>query len=531
MRTIAVNALFMVPGQVGGTETYLRRTLSAIPPLLAPDERLVVFANAENADVLAADLAGAPRVRIVQTGLRASSRVRRVVFENFALPGALRRAGASVVWNPGNAAPTRSPCPQATTIHDMQYKRFPEDFPPVALLAMRALVPAAVRRSAAVIAVSEFSKSEILRFVPGTPPDRVTVTPEAADPLFSSSPSDLPSPPSPPSHRVTATPESAAPLSSSSTTDLPSPASSSPHRVTATPESADTLFSSPQPAPDHLYTLSTPSDRVSVTPDAANPLFSASTDSPVLSSCHGSRPISAAGLSSKTPFFPAPRVYSSSGQDAASAVDCGKNSPSSLTRRETYRIRAAGLAGFPVGTPFVLVVSNSYPHKSLETAVRAFGMISGSVPHWLVVVGRPRRGEPALRAAFDALPDRSRAVRLEYAERTDLAALYASADALVFPSLYEGFGLPVLEAMSSGLPVVAAAEGSVPEVGGNAAVYARGGDAADFARVLGALLADPPERARRSALGRDRAACFSWDKTAAATLSVLRSIARPHKTP
>ena len=383
MRTFAVNALFLVPGQVGGTETYLRRTLCALPPLLAADERLVVFANAENSAVLEADLAGAPRVRVVRTGCAASSRPRRLFHENVLLPRALRREGASALWNPGNAALLRAPCPQVTTIHDMQYKRFPEDFPPVALLAMRVLVPAAVRRSAAVLAVSGFSKSEILRFVPDADPAAVEVTHEAADPLF------------------------------------------------AVPDSAD----------------------------------------------------------------------------AAAA----------------RRARGAELAG---GAPFVLVVSNSYPHKSLETAVEAFGLLAGAFPHRLVVVGRPRRGEPALRAAFAALPDPSRAVRLEYASREDLAALYAAADALVFPSRYEGFGLPVLEAMSAGLPVVAAAAGSVPEVGGDVALYAPPGDAEAFASSLSSLLADPAGRRRRAAAGRARAAAFSWEKTAAATLAVLRRAAR-----
>lgn len=394
MTTIAANALFLVPGQVGGTETYLRRTLSAMPPLLAPDERLAVFANAENADALAADIAecgaGADRVSLVRTGIRATSRARRILFENSpaGMPRALRRAGADVVWNPGNAALLRAPCPQATTIHDMQYKRFPEDFSPAALMAMRLLVPSAVRRSEVVLAVSEFSKREILHFVPGTPGDRIVVTREAADPLFSA------------------------------------------------------------------------------------------------------------------------RI------PAAEA-----------------RARAAALCGIGPGEPFVLAVSNSYPHKSLETAVEAFGKISGDFPHRLVAVGRPRRGEPALRAALDALPDRSRAIRLEYADRAGLAALYAAADVLVFPSLYEGFGLPVLEAMSAGLPVVAAAEGSVPEVCGDAAVYARGRDAADFARAVATLLSDPAARARAAAAGRARAAAFSWEKTAAATLEAVRLAAKRGRGP
>ena len=383
---IAVNALFLVPGQVGGTETYLRRTLSAMPALLAPDEELLVFANAENASLLAADLRGAPRATVVATGLRAASRVRRVLFENRTLPRALAAAGADVLWNPGNAAPLRAPCPQATTVHDMQYRRFPEDFSPISLAAMRLLVPAAVRRSARTIAVSEFSRSEILSLVPGADPARVVAVPEAADPLFA------------------------------------------------------------EPVPGG-----------------------------------------------------------------------------------TVAERALALSGG--AEPLLLVVSNSYPHKSLETAAAAFGLLQKEFPHRLLVVGRPRRGEPALAAALAALPDPSRAARLDYASREDLAALYRAADLLFFPSRYEGFGLPVLEAMSAGLPVVAAREGSVPEVAGDAAAWARAGDPEDFARAAREILSDDALRARLAEAGRARAALFSWERTAERTLAVLRDCASGTASP
>ena len=80
--------------------------------------------------------------------------------------------------------------------------------------------------------------------------------------------------------------------------------------------------------------------------------------------------------------------------------------------------------------------------------------------------------------------------------------------------------------MTAGLPVIAAREGSVPEVAGPAAVYARTGDPDDFARAIRELLADPAERARRAEAGRERARLFSWDRTAELTLAALRRVAR-----
>lgn len=386
MKPFAVNALFMIPGQVGGTETYLRRTLSQMPALLAPDESLVVFANAENAEVLRGDLAASRSVcRVEETGLRATSRICRLSFEAFRLPGLLRACGASALWNPGNSALPRSPCPQVTTIHDMQFERFPEDFPLPALLAMRALVPSAVRRSAAVTAVSEFSRSEILRFVPGADPGRIVAVPEAADPFFASPPDD-------------------------------------PER------------------------------------DA---------------------------------------------QIARTLSGCGRDGR------------------------FALVVSNSYPHKSLETAVYAFTRLAPRFQDLrLVVLGRPRRGEGVLREAIRNSGVATRVSRMEGGvSREELASLYRNAALLLFPSRYEGFGLPVLEAMSAGLPVVAARAGSVPEVAGGAAVLCAPGDASAMAGAAAEILTKSEAHARLAAAGRARAASFSWEKTAAGILAALRGAA------
>ena len=111
-----------------------------------------------------------------------------------------------------------------------------------------------------------------------------------------------------------------------------------------------------------------------------------------------------------------------------------------------------------------------------------------------------------------------------YVDDARLDALIRGAELLVHPSLYEGFGLVVLEAMARGTPVLAARATALPETGGDAARYFDPSDPADLRRQLGALLGDPQLRARLAGLGRDRAATFSWERTARATAAVYREL-------
>lgn len=174
--------------------------------------------------------------------------------------------------------------------------------------------------------------------------------------------------------------------------------------------------------------------------------------------------------------------------------------------------------------PFILCVANTYPHKNVHRLIGAYGTLARDIPHRLVLEGQPRRGEHLVQAALEQLPDRDRVMRLEHVDRPTLLALYQAADLFVFPSLYEGFGLPVLEAMASGTPVVAMRQASVPEVGGETIGYAEHNDTAELAaRIRESLQFDTETRAVRIAAARARAQTFSWERTASAVAVVLRA--------
>lgn len=179
-------------------------------------------------------------------------------------------------------------------------------------------------------------------------------------------------------------------------------------------------------------------------------------------------------------------------------------------------------AGLGVERPYLLVVANTYPHKRVEKAVEAWALLAEECPHHLVLVGRPRLGEAEVQRSVAAARRRDRVRRLEYVSWSELAALYRGAAAFVFPSVYEGFGLPVLEAMAAGAPVITTRSASIPEVGGDAVVYAEPDPHALAAGLRTVLSRTPAEREAAALRARERAASFSWRRTAAETLSALR---------
>jgi glycosyltransferase involved in cell wall biosynthesis len=183
----------------------------------------------------------------------------------------------------------------------------------------------------------------------------------------------------------------------------------------------------------------------------------------------------------------------------------------------------------PPDRPYILCVAHSYPHKNVDLLVEAFAHLSEHIPHNLVIIGKERRGEPLVRAAVNRLPDRKRLYRLsEGVSFRLLSLLYQQAALFVLPSAYEGFGLPVLEAMMAGTPVLTTNRASLPEVAGRHADFLENLDPVEMAGKIRTILqrrTQSEQQDRRDA-ARAWARGFTWQGGAQATIATLMSACR-----
>jgi glycosyltransferase involved in cell wall biosynthesis len=169
--------------------------------------------------------------------------------------------------------------------------------------------------------------------------------------------------------------------------------------------------------------------------------------------------------------------------------------------------------------PYALFSGGIQPRKDPVTAIEALALVDGDLR--LVLVGDEKRGGDEVRSAVRRLGLERRVELAGYVEHERMASLYRGAACLVFPSRYEGFGLPVLEAMASGTPVVASTGGALPEVAGDAAILVEPGNAAALAEGIRQAIA---ERERFVTAGLERVKQFTWAETARRTLAVYREL-------
>jgi glycosyltransferase involved in cell wall biosynthesis len=180
---------------------------------------------------------------------------------------------------------------------------------------------------------------------------------------------------------------------------------------------------------------------------------------------------------------------------------------------------------------FILFVGTIEPRKNLLTLVRAFEELVRTTAFrpQLVIAGK----EGWLTSELFSYLKSKRITDLVrftgYVSDDDLRTLYSSCLVFVYPSLYEGFGLPPLEAMACGAPVITSRIPSITETVGDAARLVSPTDFRDIAQALTCMLGDPGERDYRSAAGLQRASEFSWERTASATLNVYRDVLKNEK--
>ncbi len=198
---------------------------------------------------------------------------------------------------------------------------------------------------------------------------------------------------------------------------------------------------------------------------------------------------------------------------------------------------AAGSLPEGVEPGFVLAVGTIEPRKNYPRLLAAYRQLRGRGSLPFIINGRP--GVPQLviagRAGW-AYGDALRRIAAEpgvrylgHVDEPTLAALYESASVLALPSLYEGFGLPLLEAMARGVPAVVGSTGALPELAQGAAVEVDAENVDAIAEGLERLLADESLRKKLGDVGRRRAADYTWESAATRTLGVLRRIARPSR--
>lgn len=399
---IALNLIFLVPGETGGMEVYARELIPALLEQAPPGMRFTAFVNRETADVErcpgVAGVSGGHRenrdgssagqrtgvaapagtdwrwsdlLPTVPVPVHARNRIQWVIGEQTLLPLMAMRARVDLVHSLASTAPLWGPYRRVTTVHDLIYARLPEAHAGLRDRGMRVLVPAAVRRSHRVIAISQSTRADLIESL-GTPAEKIDVVPQGLGIV---------------------------------------------HRAGAVSE-----------------------------------------------------------------------------REIRSRLRLGERT-------------------------ILLSLSARRPHKNLLALISALALIPAERRPLLVLPGYETWHEAELRARVEQLGLGEDVRFLDWISGSELEGLWTCARAFVFPSLYEGFGLPVLEAMARGVPVACSNASSLPEVAGDAALLFDPHDQPAIATAIETLLSqDEATRARMVRAGIERARQFTWRRTAQGTL-------------
>jgi glycosyltransferase involved in cell wall biosynthesis len=173
---------------------------------------------------------------------------------------------------------------------------------------------------------------------------------------------------------------------------------------------------------------------------------------------------------------------------------------------------------------FILYVGRIDPGKNFGHLIKAFSKIHTSLQHIMVVAGHPRWGHESDYASIKKLGLQEKVLFTDWVPHEDLAAIYNLADLFVFPSFYEGFGIPLLEAMACGCPAIVSGTGAFPEIAGEAALLINPHNPDETAEAIRKILTDDSLRNALRKKGLLRAKAFNWDKCARETIAVFESL-------
>ena len=357
MARIGINALYLIPGGIGGTEIYLRELLAALAALDRTNEYLV-FTNLETGSDLVPKQAN---FHWKPQAVHARFRPARILWEQTVLPIEAARYGLDILFNPGFTAPIVAPCRQVTVFHDLQHKRHPEYFRWFDLPFWQFLLWAAAHRSHRLVAVSEATRSDLLRYY-------------------------------------------------------------------------------------HVA-----KERVGVVHHGVEPAFSR------------------------------------------------------LDRSNTE--------------PYLLCVSTLHPHKNLHRLIGAFGRKRRDFQ--LILAGMRGFHTQSIERLIDEMGLRASVQLTGWIPREKLHELYARAHAFVYPSTFEGFGMPVLEALAAGIPTACADIPPLREVAGESALFFDPSNEDVIGAAIEQIMTDQDLRERLKGAGPERARPFTWARCAEQTLRIL----------
>lgn len=188
-----------------------------------------------------------------------------------------------------------------------------------------------------------------------------------------------------------------------------------------------------------------------------------------------------------------------------------------------FRVGNSPDEGSALPCPYFVYIGRHDPHKNLHRIIAAFAALSGCRDYELWLAGTPdQRYTPKLKAQIEYLGITQQVKFLDYVPYSQLPRLLKNAIALVFPSLWEGFGLPVLEAMACGTPVITSNISSLPEVAGDGAILVNPYNTEEITAAMQTIATDSKLRSHLSTLGLIRANQFSWQNTGLATVEVLQ---------